>query len=221
MSAYDAGNPGCSGVGIVAKALVGANFTANNLYLVTVMSDSSQSFGTLTGTGGETWVALSQIGNSTRKLQVYRCMPTSNITTTVTAGFSFGNYPNMVDLRIYEIANVQTGANGANAIVQVVSDSATGADPTITMAALGQRNGVIALFSNNTNPFGGTAESGWSENIDTGCETYVGSAYTNGNYIMTRINGTDNTPQVTKTSSTWLGTSIELRQSGRRITLIN
>jgi len=190
-------------------------FTANKLYLWVTMTTGTTNPGTVTSTT-LTWDNVISTGNSTRRISVWRCLPTSTATgETVTLG-TFGGGSTGYSEFLIEVTGMQLGANGANAIIQAVSGGATGADPSITMATLSQRNAVIAAFFNDANPFGGAAESGWSEVWDSGY-----TPPTSGVYDMQRINTSDNTPTVTSASSTWIGIAIELRQDGRRVTLIN
>lgn len=192
-----------------------ATFTAGKLYLWVTMTTGATNVGTISSTT-LTWENVITVGDATRRISVWRCLPTTTATgETVTLGTFGGGTTGYAEV-MWVCDNVQLGGNGANAIRQAVSSSATGTDPTITMATLGQRNAVVSFWENDQNPFGGTAEAGWSEIDDTGFDTP-----TTGFYDMYRINTSDNTPLVTAASSTWIGVAIELRQSGRRLTLID
>lgn len=179
---------------------------AGKLYLFVTGMTGASSFGTITAST-QTWNTVSQVGNSTRRLAVYRCMPTETVTLEDVSLGSFGGCTGYF-VALYEISNVKTtGANGADAIVQAVSNTGTAsANPSISMASLtGNTNAVMAFFTNSLNPFGGTPESGWTEDFDSGYATPD-----NGSYIMHRLNTTDNTPTVTASASDWAGIAIEL-----------
>lgn len=215
-----AGENQCSGVGVVAVSHVSMSLNANTLYIAVAYSDSSWNYASVAGTGGETWDQVAAFGTFTRRIRVMRCMPGSNISSDVTASFTFGNYPNSIHFRIYSITNVTTGANGANAIRQFVIDSAVSADPSLNLGSVLSNTGVLAFFSGSNNPFSGTAESGWTEVVDAGCATYPGSSYINGMYDMRRVGGSDPTPSFTAASSTWMGIALEFIGT-RRIIITN
>jgi hypothetical protein len=203
-------------VPLVNATIFNATLTVGKLYLYIAISGGSDQYGTFTSSDGNNWQVVSQSGNNTRRIEVYRFEPQSTTSTDdLKSEWGFGHYPNSLYQAMYEVDGAQLGGNGANAIKQVVTDGTTGTDPSITMAALGQRNAVLSLFANSLNPFGGTPESGWTEMYDNGCSS------PNGFYVMQRVNGADFTPTVTASSSDWIGVAIELRQSGRRVTLID
>lgn len=211
----------CSGAGLVGATIVDITLTAGNLYVLVVMSDSSNNYGARSGTI-ETWEPVSETGNFTRKIGIYRCMPTTTTTDgDLTVSWTFGNSPNMLSFTIFQVTGAALGANGANAIDQIVTGSGTAsANPTITMATIRNNGAVLAAFSNSTNTFSGTPEGGWTESIDNGCTTYPGSAYINGVYVMYRTPTSDNTPTVTASASDWIGVALAIR-GGRRVSIIN
>jgi len=197
----------------VFSEVTNITLTAGKLYFYVVWEVNI--IGTLSSSDGNNWETVAQVGGNAMHLQVYRFMPTTTTTTDDVRITWASPYSQSSKIILYEIENAQTGSNGANAIRQVVTDSANAADPDITMAALGQRNAVITFWINNQNGFGGTPESGWSELYDSGC------VYPVGFYVMDRITTNDNTPTVTAASSDWKGIAVELIQTGRRVTLIN
>ena len=129
----------------------------------------------------------------------------------------------MIDFTIWEITGVPMTNNGADAVVQSVTDSATASTTAlVTLASLlNGRASVFSCFTNSLDPFGGTVEGGWTEQRDLGCTTFAGSTNISGQYIMTRISTIDNTPSATVSSSDWIGAAIELRATGRRAVIIN
>lgn len=183
-------------------------YTAGRLYLFIVQTTGTTNNGTVSSTT-LTWTSVGNIGNSTNRIQVFRCMPSSTATSeTVTIG-TFGGGSTGYSFAMYEITGVPTtGTNGADAIVQAVTTGpTTGTDPTINLAAIsGNGNAVIGWFSNDANPFTGAQESGWSEIYDSGYSTP-----TTGMYETARNPTVDNTVVVTAASSTWIGIAIEIK----------
>lgn len=156
-------------------------------------------------------------GAARARLKVWRYAPTSTVTESLSfTGAAFAEGTIVV---LFEITGViTTGSNGADAIVQIVTDEVdAGTDPTITMSALnGTKNTVLAFFGNNVNPFGSTPESGWTELSEGGF-----TLPTTGGVFIKRNATTDNTPSVTASSSDWMGVAIELRSNHNRIMVIN
>ena len=207
-------------VGLVSFSLqpFKTNIDGKHLYLQLIgINGTVGGFGTVTFTnaGTHTWNLIARGGTSSVRYSLYACMPTSGAVWDEVSYNVSGLGADVEIASVYEITGVASGNNGANAIRQTVKDSANGADPTITMASLINNNGVLNFWLNDANPFGGTPESGWTENSDIGCATHV-----TGMYVMQRIGGADNTPLVTSSSSNWMGVSLELR-GVRRITTIN
>ncbi len=198
--------------------IVSPTLTAGRLYIMIV--GVSNDLGvpatvTLSGTG-QTWTLIDQIvSSSSRRIAAYRYAATS--TTTSNISFSYTGTQDGAWCAMFEVVGaVMTGTNGSDAIVQAPTSNTGGPDPTITMSALLNRASVIMAFSNNVNPFTGTAESGWTEVLDNGYGTPDMGAY-----VMYRNNTSDNTPTVTAASTDWAGIAIELRASGRKNTNID
>lgn len=191
----------------------GANFTAGKLYLFIAMTTGTTNNGSISSTS-TTWTNVINTGNSTRRIQVFRCIPTVNASSEVVLIGTFGSSATGYAFDCWEITGIDaTGTNGENAIIQAVAGGTTGADPSISMAAFASgRSSGIGLFFNSVNPFAGTAESGWTEDVDGGYDDPVTGAY-----FMYRNLTSDNTPTVTAASSDWIGVGIELKPSGRRI----
>jgi hypothetical protein len=146
-------------------------------------------------------------------------MPSSSVTLEDVSLGTFGGGSTGFSFVIYEITGVPTtGTNGADAIVQAVTNTGTAsANPSISMTAISDgRNAVMTFFTNSVNPFGGTPESGWTENYDVGYATPD-----NGTYIMRRLTTTDNTPTVTAAASDWSGIAIEIKSAARRRIIID
>lgn len=197
-------------------------YTAGKLYICIIMRVDATAVAdfALAGTSS-TWTEIANVtgvttGTDLARLKVYRYAPASNVTEglTISNAATQDGYVGV----LYEITGtINTGTNGADAIVQIVTDTQdAAANPTITMAALNPKNTVVAFFGNDVNPFGSTEESGWSELSENGFNTP-----TTGGVFISRHRTSDNTPSVTASASNWVGVAIELKASGRRITITN
>jgi hypothetical protein len=205
-------NSGFSTTGI--GSVLGPTLTAGKFYIM--FAGTSNGAGTpatvsLSGTG-QTWTEIGTAGgalNSTsgKRVQAFRYYATSTTTSDIT--FSYTGTQDGGWCALYEVAGaVTTGTNGADAIVQTVTntDNAT-QHPNISLAALQSRAGVIAGWINDVNPPAGTAEASWTESIDGGYATPD-----TGGYVMYRSSTSDNTPSWTAgTFSNWAGIGIEVK----------
>ncbi len=194
-----------------------AVFTAGHLYIVFSAATGATNAASCTGTT-LTWTSIIATGNSTRRMAIFYCMPASTTSSSevITVGYGLAGTTGYA-FGVWDVTGVPTTSSGADAIVQSTSGGTTGADPSLTLSALQNgRSAVISFFFNDANPFGGSAESGWTEDFDNGY-----TIPTAGTYVMSRKTTTDNTPSVTASSSTWIGVAFELRASGRRVTIIN
>lgn len=193
-------------------------YTAGRLYIYFAITTGTTNAGTISGNVETTWDAVVSTGDATRRIQIFRCMPT--VTTASTEDVNIGGFGSTASgstIGIWEITGIdQSGTNGSGAITQTTTGGATGIDPTLTLSALMNSNAVIAIFFNDLNPFGGTNESGWAEDFDSGYTTPDA-----GTYVTSRVNGADNTPMVTAASSTWVGVAIEFKSGFRRIIITN
>jgi hypothetical protein len=201
------------------------NQTWNIGELIICFAGTTNSGGTpatvsLAGTS-QTWTQIDNKLNiaGDYRIQAFRYVATTNAVANATTNITYTGTQDggwTITLRITG-ADI-TGTNGANAIVQSVTDAQnTDANPDITMAAIANvKNSIVCGFINNQNPFGGAPESSWTEYGEGGYSTP-----TTGGYTMFRVGTTDNTPTVTAASSNWAGIAIELRAAGRRATVIN
>jgi hypothetical protein len=159
-----------------------------------------------------TWVNIGTTNYNTvatplKRVTLWRTMSATGGSSTLTN--KFANAATGCSFNVVEFGNVDTsGSQGAGAVVQVGMNAAnTTANPTITLAALtGTTNAVFAGFSSPLNPFGGTPESGWTEQFDSGYASPSTSTY--GTY---RIETTDNTVAVTAGSTDWGGIAVEIK----------
>ena len=197
-------------------------YTAGKLYICIIMRVDATAVAdfALTGTSS-TWTEIANVTAITTatdlaRLKVYRYAPASDVTEGLSIS-NAGSQDGAVGV-IYEITGtINTGSNGADAIVQIVTDAQdANANPTITMAALNPKNTVVAFFGNDVNPFGATEESGWAKLSENGF-----TVPTTGGVFISRHRTSDNTPSVTASASNWVGVAIELNSSGRRAVIIN
>lgn len=197
-------------------------YTAGKLYICIIMRVDATAVAdfVLAGTSS-TWTEIANVtgvttGTNLARLKVYRYAPASNVTEGLTIS-NAGSQDGYVGV-LYEITGtINTGTNGADAIVQIVTDAQdANANPTITMAALNPKNSVIAFFGNDVNPFGASPETDWSELSENGFNTP-----TTGGVFISRHRTTDNTPSVTASASNWVGVAIELNSALRRIIITN
>jgi hypothetical protein len=154
--------------------------------------------------GGLTLVKRTTVAGGNRRIIIYSITVASTETTAITFTFAESQIVHMI--AIYEsvafpgyIINTQTGTT-------------TGTDPSLTVGVTSTAN-TIGYFMNDRNPFGGTAEGSWTEDIDNG----LANPY--GQYAVHRNSTTDNTIVVTAASSNWIGAAIQF--SGRRAVIIN
>lgn len=204
------------GIGSIASH----TYEAGKIYIVFAGTTNSTTPATVSLSGGATtWNEIANIvsDGSTMRIQAFRYAPGSNETTTVTVNYTGSQDGGFVIGYAVTGADV-TGTNGSNAIVQSATDAIdANANPTITMTAISSnRNAVVCGFINTLNPFGGTAETDWTETEDNGYNTP-----TTGGYGMYRLSTTDNTPTVTAASSNWAGIAIEIKSPFRRIIITN
>lgn len=186
-------------------------FTTGRMYILVVLVTGAANDGVVTS-ASNTWDAAGSVGDVTRRIQAFTTISTTTITEQANYN-TFGSTATGFAIGVFEVTGFTTSSG---VVKQVAYGGATGSDPSITMASLNPNSGVFSAFMSNTNPFGGTPETGWTEHIDGGYDTP-----TAGTYFMYRGSTTDNTPTVTAASSTWIGLAIEIAANKRRITQSN
>lgn len=120
-------------------------------------------------TGGLDTVLYNSIATSNSRISLWRCMPTSAVNATATINVSGANQA-IYNYRFLKATGVTTGANGANAILQVKNNRADSPVTTlsggISMNALGDvLNAVVSFFGGN-NDNTATAKTGYTELFD-------------------------------------------------------
>lgn len=185
--------------------------SANALLLLAVARDGAINLNTIlsvTGCGLDWELVRDDLCGDTGSLAVYRALgpfPTSGPVTVV-----FESARNEVCLSLVQFANVDnSGTNGSGAIVQVVSDSGAGANPSITLAPINPSglNATIGFGGNNQDPFDGAVEAGWTEDVDTGMNDNEAL----GLYISHKLLSTDASWTVTRAASNWGGIALEIK----------
>ncbi len=132
---------------------------------------------------GLTWDQAATIefsGTSTR-LSVFRAVGTPSAGTLTISQSGGGSIAGCI-WQVVEIGQVQTGSNGASALLQTVSNSTTGNSPNtfnLTLGALSDptNNGVIAFWTNDV-PGTYSPSSGYTELADLTAASSEGAAST-------------------------------------------
>lgn len=134
-------------------ATASVTFTANRLYLIAISVGETTAAPTISSvTGGPTWAAVGSIlsADSKRRTAIYRALPGSGSTSAVTIALS-GTAGNCA-WRITEWTGMSTaGTNGAGAIRQVATGTATGSSKSATLAgALRSNSATFGVFNANS-----------------------------------------------------------------------
>lgn len=144
---------------------------------------------------------------------MFYCSNPSTLTEAIEYG-NFGSTGQNCRMIVYELNGAKRSATPT---AQEVSGSGSGANPSITMAAISStRNIVVAAFMNDVNPFGGIGEAGWNVRLNHGNTTPD-----MGSFCEDQVSPTDNTPSVTVGASNWIGLAIEIESAARRQIIIN
>ena len=188
--------------------------TTNALVLAMVASTkaSAPDIPTLSG-NNLTWVLMAvtnNTGTASNQVSVFRAQgnPTNG---TLTA--TFGGTQTGCIIHAWEIQGADTsGANGANAIVQVIATNGTAANPvfTYTASTAAATNMLVACMSDNQNSATGrTAPTNWVMFAQHNYATPNAGAG-----LMFQPNCTSsNTAVVTATARTWSGIFLEVKPS--------
>jgi hypothetical protein len=193
---------------------------ANRLYLLAATcTDGSDETDTptVTETNGLDFV---QVGSTalfnivtapgrTQGAYVWRAMKASGLSSgDVTLDFGGDNHTGCAAQIVEFSGVVTTGADGADAVIQVVSATAdTTADPTLTLAGFGSGNGAYAFVAANTQT-NATVEAGWTALSHPDFATPA-----TGLTGMWRASS-DTSPTFTLASSNWGMFGVEIADSG-------
>lgn len=179
-------------------------YTAGNTYVffITTSSASTPTDNPTISSGSLTLTKRHTVTGATQRIIAYTCTPASTTTTAIT--FTYAETQGLHIYVIYEGNNI-----GRYKLINSAGvNETTGANPSLTLPST-NNSVTCAYFINGRNPFAGTEEAGWTEDIDTG------TASTFGNAAYHRNVTTDNTVSVTATSSTYMGIAVQF--SFRRI----
>ena len=188
--------------------------TSNALVLVTVANTKASAADTPTLTGnGLTYVQIASTtwdASTAKRITIFRGMGASPTAGAVTADFA-GASQTGCNICAVQFTGADTGGtNGSAAIVQSATNSANGTTSVnVTLAALtGSTNGVYMAGGNRSVPFGGTPDSGWTENQDT--------SHASPNHGFSDIYSTattDNTPSTVIASDNWGAVAVEIKKA--------
>jgi hypothetical protein len=181
------------------------------ILIVESQSTATPNIPTLT-TVGYTWIQLATVTTNSNTSRFVRqtafvCYPTVTAATVTTNEDWAGQTQTWNGWAVF---NVTAGVNVR--AFQSATVTGNGINPAITLNALqGNNNSVVAAFLNDFNPFGGTAEAGWTKAYDSGGGTHGTNGV--GYLAVQRDNHSDNTVVVTDANSgPWCGIAIELRR---------
>lgn len=180
------------------------------LVAVAVSSDPVQPSDPILTGCGQTWEVVSSTPmSSTGVMIVFRALITTTVTGTLTATMS----PNNVDQAIVSVVQFSntdiSGANGSGAIGAIGSNEALSANPSVTLAAINPNslNAVIGFCCNDRSPFTGTAESGWTGDVDVGGSNTLDL----GLFVSHRMATTDGSWIVTSAASNFGAIAMEIK----------
>lgn len=146
--------------------------------------------------------------DATGRISLYLLKCINTVTTAITA--SFGSQT-QTSGALY-LARIS--GESSSPFRQFVTNQGSSANPSWVMGSIKSGSLVVVAAWSSTNPFGGTAGSGYTERVDNG-----GATPTRGLYVMT---GTTTTlPVITAASSNWFGYAAEIAAPGRRVISIN
>lgn len=175
--------------------------------LVFITKSGSANDGTLTG-GGLTWTArTSLIPHSTGGSILFAAHAASGLSNaTLTYDCTGDAATGAASATVIAQCGNFTGTFSTD-IKQVVTNSGSTANPTLTLSALNSADSAVVFFSaNTTSPYGGTPEAEYTEVIDNGYSTPAW-----GFYLMYHGGASsDVTPVVTRASDNWSAIAVEI-----------
>ncbi len=173
------------------------------IFLATTAATNPTDNPTISAASGMSLIKRGTIAGGNRRIIVYSFFVTSTATQSMTFTYAESQISQffVIYVDLYQ---------GVYRLPSVVSSSGVSANPLITMPNTKSSN-TIGMFMNNTNSFGGTAESGWSSTTFA----YGGAL---GGYAVFRNLTTDNTINVTASSSDWIGLGIQFSYNRKLFT---
>jgi hypothetical protein len=182
-------------------------YTAGHVYVFFINTSASGVNPTdnpTVSSGSLTLVKQTTVAGGNRRIIIYTVTPSSNATTAITFTFA--------ETQLNHLYAIYESSTFVGNTINTQTGGTTGTDPTLTVGVTSNAY-TIGYFYNDVNPFGGTAETDWTEDVDGGLGTPAGQ------YAVHRNSTTDNTILVTAASSNWIGVAIQF--SGRRAVIIN
>ncbi len=161
-----------------------------------------------------TWTQIANtnyntIGTPLARLSIWRLLNTNGVQSSVITN-KFSNAATGGSFAILELCGVNTsGSGGSGAVLNIKMGGTNTANPTVTLnSAISDpaRNAVVGMLANALNPFGGTPEANWVEDVDGGH-----SAPNDGMYVTHRVNTSDNSITVTMSAAEWGGVGLEVK----------
>ena len=112
-------------------------------------------------------VLYNSIATSNSRITLYRCMPTSAVNATATINVDGANQA-IWNYYFLKATGVTTGANGANAILQLANNRADSpvTTLTVTLSTLGNALNAVVGFYGGSNDNTSTPEAGYTELVD-------------------------------------------------------
>lgn len=199
-----------------ASSYATAAFTCGSFRLVLALVITSDTINpaaaSLTSLHG-TWTMIANTnydttGTPLHRLSLWRLMNT-NGTQSSTLTNTVSDAATGCIINVLEFAGINSnGTGGSAAVTNIVMGAAdAGANPTITLAAIGHpSNGAYGNFGNDINGFAGTAINGWVEAVDNGFNTPA-----TGGYNTFRLNTQSNVVAVTRAAADWAGVACEIK----------
>jgi hypothetical protein len=192
-------------VGSATLTMAGGTYTSGNTYVFFVNTTRSgggvPSDNPTVSSGSLTLVKRATVTGSNNRIICYTAVCGSTTTTSIT--FTYAETQAVHFYAYYE----GTSLSGFT-VISTATGGATGTNPSITLPSSKLSCTIGYFFNGNSSAFGGTPESGWTEDFDNGIVNASEAGYH-------RDSTTDNTVDVTAASSTWTGIAIQFSTKRR------
>lgn len=176
------------------------------LFVVSNKSATADAPTSVTGTNGwgGTWTQVATVAASSIRLTVYRSKTVSTTAGTVTV-----NFPATQGTAAWGILELTAPSEyvptESEVIVQTATGSGSGTSVSLSLANFAKTSNSTLLFTADTSTAGGgwTAESGWTNPLDTGStEGLTAAAF--------KTKDSDETPSATHASLPWVAIAAEV-----------
>lgn len=185
-------------IGTSVLTVSSRTYNAGDTYLffiTTTRTGAIPSDNPTVSSGSLVLVKQNTVTGFTYRMILYTCHCASTVTTTIT--FTYAEAQNVHFFAIYGSSNL-----GGLEKIYSATNSGSGADPTITLPLVKNSHNVGVFFNNVSTHFGGSPESGWTEDFDQGIIGFSQAGYH-------KNSTTDNTIQVTASASDWIGVGVQ------------